>query len=398
MNRLVAGTLARQLWARGYTGKGVTVAHLDTGITGHHPALRGKVAAFRLFDDDGCLAASDRPVDTGVHGTHLAGIICGSEVEGKAIGLAPDAQVLSAAVINRGNNLERILGGLEWVLASKARILLLPFGTTTPNPALFSMIQTLRQAGVLVICPIGNKGAGRSTAPGNYANVLSVGAVDGQSRLASFSGSHLKQEVCFSPDLLAPGVKVLSAAAKSSGLMSHSGTSQAAAFVAGLAALLLQARPDATVDQLEYALAQSGRESEGEVCHYSRFGVINPLLALDALLEAPRDACLTPVLMPETARFVDPVLRRSIASANGDLLTCVFVAAEQDRPQPDRSAPGGIVAHLEQVMNEKAHRLRLFPDERTASVTASARFLLSLVDSDLVSVASAPRITTNPFA
>ena len=262
MSVTVGNSWARPIWDRGYTGKGVLVAHLDTGIDGDHPALRGKLASFRLYNNDGTLSASRKPLDTGYHGTHLAGIICGSGE--KAIGIAPDAKLLSAAVINGGQNLLRILAGMDWVLRTKARILLLPFGTTSPNPALFSMIQALRSAGVLVISPIGNGGPRRSTAPGIYSNVLSVGAVDHHSRVASFSGSLTRKGICLSPDILAPGVDVLSADAAASGFKSRSGTSQAAALVAGLAALLLQARPDTAVDQLEYALAAGcdGLEAE----------------------------------------------------------------------------------------------------------------------------------------
>ena len=394
MSWIVDENCIKQLWERGYTGKGVTVAHLDTGIAGNHPTLRDKVFAFRLYEEDGSLASTRDPIDTGYHGTHLAGIICGDKIDGHTIGVAPDARLLSAAVINRGDNLVRILGGMDWVLTSKARILLLPFGTSSPNPVLYPMLDTLRRAGVLVICAIGNRGARRSMAPGNYANVLAVGAVDEQNQVASFSGSLIQDGLCLSPFLLAPGVDVLSAD-KLMGLKSYSGTSQAAAFVAGVAALLLQARPEATVDQLEFALAQSCSSTNKVSLQHSRFGIVNPKLALDKLLSAPVDACIEQVILQERGRYVDPLLRRTIAVTASGMLYCVFVTAEHVLPTSERSAPEVVINHMEQAMNEKCQRFHTFLDGRTASVTATPRFLNALIDCDFVLVASAPRLITN---
>jgi subtilisin family serine protease len=381
----------------GFTGQGVAIAHLDTGVAGDHPALKGKLAAFRLFEEeDGALSANQEALDTGNHGTHLAGILCGNSTNEESIGVAPDAQLLIAAVINGGNSLIRILSAMEWVLKEKIRILLLPFGTTTPNPVLSSMVETLRQSGVLIISSIGNGGPGRSTAPGNYSNILSVGAIDHNSRPASFSGSLVKNGVCLRPDILAPGVDVCSADAASSGFIKLSGTSQAAAFVAGLAALLLQARPDATVDQLEYALTQSCQTCKDNEDNRALFGVIDPEAALEVILNASGDVRIEQPSIPNMARYVDPALRRSIASANS-MLTCVFIAVSGVLNTTSNSAPMVVIEYLQRVMKEDVIHLRTFPDGRTASVIASPRFLRALVDSEMVIVASAPYLTVNPF-
>src|SRR5690349_17762841 len=101
------------LWRRGLTGAGVRVGHLDTGVDGNHPALAGRVAAFLETDDEGRAVPSAVPRDTASHGTHTAGILCGGLLDGEAIGVAPGAQLYSAAVIDGGRNVVRILRGLN---------------------------------------------------------------------------------------------------------------------------------------------------------------------------------------------------------------------------------------------------------------------------------------------
>ncbi|MGH2368734.1 MAG: S8 family serine peptidase, partial [Chloroflexota bacterium] len=78
------------LWQQGLTGKGVRVGHLDTGVDGAHPALSDRIAAFMEFDLFGNRVPGSRPHDTGDHGTHTAGTICGGRAGGMAIGVAPE--------------------------------------------------------------------------------------------------------------------------------------------------------------------------------------------------------------------------------------------------------------------------------------------------------------------
>src|SRR5688572_13663575 len=86
------------LWRKGLTGAGVRVGHLDTGVAAQHPALAGRVATFLETDEAGRAVPSATPRDTASHGTHTAGILCGGVLEGEAIGVAPEAQLHSAAV------------------------------------------------------------------------------------------------------------------------------------------------------------------------------------------------------------------------------------------------------------------------------------------------------------
>jgi subtilisin family serine protease len=79
-----------QLWAQGITGKGVVVAHLDTGVDATHPVLQGVIQEFAQFDDLGNLVKpSPAPFDSEEHGTHTAATVAGREVDGGHVGVAP---------------------------------------------------------------------------------------------------------------------------------------------------------------------------------------------------------------------------------------------------------------------------------------------------------------------
>ena len=84
-----------QLWNRGLKGNGVLIGHLDTGVDASHPDLKGRIKEFALFDPRGQSFKSDS-FDSGTHGTHTAGTIVGGDASGVAIGVAPEAKLVSA--------------------------------------------------------------------------------------------------------------------------------------------------------------------------------------------------------------------------------------------------------------------------------------------------------------
>jgi subtilisin len=240
-------------WDQGITGEGVVVGHLDTGIDGQHPALRDRVAGFRYFDLDG-YPVDEMPVtDANGHGTHTAGTICGGVVDHVAIGVAPGARLCSGVVIEGGKSLVRVLCGLDWLLDCEIRVVNMALGTATYNPIFEVVLVRLRTQGVLPVMPVGNRGPGRTTSPGNYPMVLSAGAIDRDNQPARFSGSSTGK-----PDVVAPGVDVVSAQA-GGGLATRCGTSMAAAHVAGVAALLFQVRPDAPIEIVEQAIIEAAQ-------------------------------------------------------------------------------------------------------------------------------------------
>jgi subtilisin family serine protease len=120
------------------------------------------------------------------------------------------------------------------------------------------LTKVLRRRGVLPVFAVGNEGPGTSRSPGNYPEALSVGAIDKKQVVASFSSSQRfsRRRDPVVPDLVAPGVNVISAK-PGGGFQAMDGSSMATPHIAGLAALLLQARPKATVSAVERAIIAS---------------------------------------------------------------------------------------------------------------------------------------------
>jgi len=279
----------QECWRRGFTGAGVRVGHLDTGVDGNHPALRGRLAAFREFDQDGFPLSQAEPRDSGAHGTHTAGLICGGSTDDLAIGVAPGAQLCSGLVIEGGKSLVRVLAGLDWMFDCKVRVLCLSLGIPIYNPLFEIVLSRLRSAGVLVITPVGNRGSGRTCSPANYPGVIAVGATNPSDRVVRFSGSQQFKRAAdfFKPNLVAPGVDIPSAR-PGGGLQVRSGTSMASAHVAGIAALLFQAKPHATPAQVEAALLTTCTLLSESSEYRGGRGMVNPVSALNAMLSNGR--------------------------------------------------------------------------------------------------------------
>jgi subtilisin len=203
---------ADRLWASGFTGKGVLVGHLDTGVDGTHPALKGAIGKFAEFDMAGDQVPNAPPTDSDEHGTHTAGTIVGRAGLKGAFGMAPEAQLASAMVIEGGQVVDRILAGMDWLIGEGVHIMSMSLGLRGFTPAFQAVIDALRAANVLPVIAVGNEGPNTSRSPGNYANVLSIGAMNTGNRVADFSGSQRFNRpinpLC--PALVAPGVGVLS--------------------------------------------------------------------------------------------------------------------------------------------------------------------------------------------
>jgi subtilisin family serine protease len=243
-------------WEAGYTGEGVTVAVLDTGVDATHPDLAGKVAESRNFSE----AADER--DTVGHGTHVASTIAGSGAAsgGKYKGVAPDATLLSGKVCETNFCTESaILAGLEWASAEKgAKIVNFSIGgfDGPEIDPIEEAVNTLTAAhGTLFVVAAGNSGSsdGSVESPGSAEAALTVGAVDKSDELADFSsrGPRIGDDG-LKPDITAPGVDIVAARAAGTAMgetvgehyTTASGTSMATPHVVGAAALLAQQHPD----------------------------------------------------------------------------------------------------------------------------------------------------------
>jgi subtilisin family serine protease len=248
-----------KLWSQGITGSGVLVGHLDTGVDGKHPAFKGgAIARFAEFDFEGDQVVGATPRDSGEHGTHTAATIAGRPVKGSKFGVAPDAQLASALVIEGGDVVARILAGMDWIVGEGVRILSMSLGLRGFHEDFLPLMQAIRNRGILPVIAVGNEFAGTSRSPGNYEIVLSVGAFGEDEKVADFSSSQrfVRPVDPLVPDIVGPGVEVLSALPGGQfGTMD--GSSMATPHIAGLAALLWQAQPGATADQIESAILRS---------------------------------------------------------------------------------------------------------------------------------------------
>lgn len=281
----VARLKAPELWQKGYTGKNIVVAHLDSGADSQHPALSNAIEQYAVFDTSGQPVATTGPYKDGDdHGTHTAGTIAGRVVHGApVIGMAPDVELIDATIVGHGDSVTRVLAGLNWALQKGARVLNLSVGFPGFRESFEEILKIVRKQGLLPVVAIGNDGPERTRSPGNYSTVLSVGATDSDDKVAKFSSSYKPGDRAVGPMVCAPGVKVLSAK-PGGGYRESDGSSMAAPHVAGLAALLFNARPDATIDQVEQAIVDSCSNPAGEDAVRIGAGIPDGIAALNNLV------------------------------------------------------------------------------------------------------------------
>ncbi|WP_442817966.1 S8 family peptidase [Streptomyces sp. NBC_01224] len=260
-------------WKAGYTGKGVKIAVLDTGVDATHPDLKGQILETKNFS-----TSSDTKDRVG-HGTHVSSIAAGTGAKsgGKFKGVAPDAKLIEGKVLDDdgfGDD-SGILAGMEWAVSQGADIINLSLGggdTPEIDPLEAAVNKLSADKGVLFAIAAGNEGeagAGTVGSPGSADAALTVGAVDDNDKLADFSSRGPRiGDSAIKPDVTAPGVDITAAAVpgslidqevgqKPAGYTTISGTSMATPHVAGAAALLKQQHPQWRNTELKGALTAS---------------------------------------------------------------------------------------------------------------------------------------------
>ncbi len=277
------------LWAQGLTGAGVLIGHLDTGVDGTHPNVRPALSAFAFFDNFGNRTdlTPNQAIDTdqlsGGHGTHTAGTIAGRPINNVGIGVAPGALLASASVIERTDVTASVLGGMDWAIDQGVRIMSMSLGLANFG-AFIPLAQQLRSLGILPIMAVGNEGPNTSRMPGNQPEALSVGAMNKNGGVPLFSSSQrfLRPDDPIVPDLVAPGEEVHSALI-GGGFGIMKGSSMATPHVAGLAALLMEAHPTKTIDEIEAAIFASCQRTQSMPVGRANRGCPDAVRALNAL-------------------------------------------------------------------------------------------------------------------
>lgn len=305
----VAKINAPAAWAKGIEGTGVTIGIVDTGLDAAHPGIKPH---YRGTRPDGSMEhdynwfdpfmRSTEAFDDGDHGTHVAGSTAGG-TDARAIGVAPGAKIIAAKAINAAgyNTTAATLQALQFMLAPTKTDGSAPDPTKgadvvnnswgNANQADDTFIETfaaLKAAGIEVVSAAGNDGPAEGTVspPGSYPGYLSVAATNASDKIARFSSrgpSRFATPEEMTPNVAAPGDGVVSAV-PGGRYQRMSGTSMASPHVAGAVALLLQAHPQATHEQIVAALTKSAVDIDRPgPDNASGFGRIDVAKALEHL-------------------------------------------------------------------------------------------------------------------
>lgn len=248
---------AEKSWTSGYTGAGVNIAIIDTGVNSSHPDLLGAIAG-GVSEVSYTTSYQD---DNG-HGTHCAGIVGARQNGTGIVGIAPQSSIYAVkALDNSGSgNTSDIIAGIDWAIGQKMNIISMSLGSQTSSTALQSACNSANSNGILVVAAAGNNGTAKVSKntdtinyPARYDSVIAVGATDSSNNRAYFSSTGKEL------DVVAPGYQIVSDN-YTGGTIIKSGTSMATPYVAGDIALLKQAHPTYTSTQIRALLEGSCKD------------------------------------------------------------------------------------------------------------------------------------------
>ena len=283
---------APEAWEQGYTGEGVVVAVLDTGVAYNHNDLKDNIwtnsdeIANNGTDDDGNGYVDDfygwnfdgnnnNTIDKDGHGTHVSGTIAGMNNDFGVTGVAYDAQIMPVKVLDdfgSGSN-SSVADGIYYAVDNGADVINLSLGSSFPSFGIQAALDYASSEGVLVVMAAGNSGGDAPLYPARYADQygVAVGAVNEDKELANFSNRAGSDTLTY---VTAPGVDIYSTLPDNQ-YDSYSGTSMATPHIAGVAALMLSANPDLDNNRIRQILRETssgGTENGTETPETPSFG------------------------------------------------------------------------------------------------------------------------------
>ena len=379
---------ADQVWELGYTGAGVVVAVVDSGVNYNHLDLADHLwdggeefphHGYDIVNDD------DDPMDDKGHGTHCAGTVCGDGTAGSLTGIAPDVTLMCVKSI-RGDGFGgavNIAGGMEWSVEHGCDLISMSLGMVNAGVAdkkiLRRTCEAVLDAGIVAMVCAGNEGNAflqmtypvpnnvrvpascpppyldpdQMANPGALSSVVAVGAVNYNDAAADFTsrGPVTWQDTEFGdytynpgiglirPDVCAPGVNIKSLDYENtSGYTNMDGTSQATPCVAGIVALMLQKNPELTPAEICRILEETSvkltptKSNITGVGRVDALAAVNAVEAYDGVTEQSIEAEIFP--NPSSSSFTiafEGVKRVSIYSVDGRLVKAFEVKTTEYR-------------------------------------------------------------------
>lgn len=228
------------LWEQGYTGEGITVGIVDTGVDLDHPMIKDKIIGGRNFSDDG--RGIDVLTSSHYHGTGVSALVCGDYINHRAYGVAPNSKILIAKTLNDEArcSMSAVASAISYCVQQGVDIINCSVGCPQNDFGVENALRNAVALGIPVVVSSGNEGhndidgsISEISYPAYYDDAISVGAIDNEFIVADFSNSN--QFV----DIVAPGVNVLTAYPGNRYAFCD-GTSYSAPIISGILALLKQ--------------------------------------------------------------------------------------------------------------------------------------------------------------
>ena len=336
-------------------GAGVTVAVIDSG-SGPHPDLDANMEVGRTIIDS-IESAGMRDVSDEGHGTHVAGIIAAAADNGVGgAGVAPQARILPIRTLepNGEGTARDVSKAVRFAVDAGAKVINLSLGRNSEYTPLTSAIQYAVDRNVLVVAAAGNYGADSGPVwPAASDLTLAVTAVDRTNNVTSFDqrGDYI--------DLAAPGTSILSTARNDYEL--QSGTSMAAAFVSGAAALLFAAQPSITAAQVRDILQRTATDigSPGRDTTFG-YGLVN-LVAAFAELDVmfPKFVTASLVTTGHVGAIATGTTSTAIATATSQWYRCSNAGdATNTKPADCKMIANAVAAEYQSTVKDLRKFLR----------------------------------------